>query len=110
MICQDPTGAICLNTAEVPRIKPMQGVSTAAARQHHFVVATFEGSRLSCIHNVWVHVDRKSRQCMIAEEQELLKQEGGAWRCWNEHCGRWDDGSVSAAEQQAGEAAATAAG
>lgn len=88
MICQDPaTEAICLNTAEVPRIKHV-GSAEEEEEAHHFVIADFQAAELLSIERVWVAVT-KDGECRVAASQLLLRKGAVGLELWDDYLGAW---------------------
>lgn len=82
------TGALCVNTAVVPRAKAGK-YGTASKR--HFCEVAFEGTHVTHVSHIWVDVDEATGSCEVAERQEMLRRgEEGQLQTWNSYVGAWE--------------------
>ena len=91
MIAQDKSGAICVNTAEVPRITRLHSGDSAAGnvRQHQFTVVEFDGTKVLSIESVWVAVCRRTQECRTACSQPLIRRGEAGLELWDGHESTW---------------------
>ena len=90
MIRLDPISkAICLNTAEVPRIRMSARAGQADSEMHHFMIADFNGSALNCVSSVWVAVDLDSLECSEACRQPLMQTGHQGLELFDDFLGEW---------------------
>lgn len=101
-----PSGSdtIYLNTAEVPRVKPIEGSGSATECMHNFTVVELRAGEVASIERTWVGVDRSSLACRLIDVQPLLRDTEGGRQFWDDFAGDWGAGRPGAACEQAQQA------
>ena len=91
MIVQDRSGALCLNTAIVPRIKSTQNGDTTAdsEQQHQFTVVEFEGTNVTKVESTWVAVAGDTLRCRTVSTQPLMRQSSAGLQLWDAFDESW---------------------